>query len=383
MRAQAWALGWDLDVGLFAGLSEIPTTTSLVVEAMNIGSKSWTRQIRQILSAKDSLPDLVHLTELLGPPSARQVADLWRAGAAEAGAPRCDGVRARSSQAGALGDGAAEAGASACAGVGLVAPVAVSDEGVVEVDLAPDGPHALVVGGTGSGKSEFLSTLILSLARTYSPEDVRFVFIDFKGGAGLAHLDGLPHVEHCISDLDGPQVAWLLRALDGALQRRKRTMAELGARSWDEARALEGTSTQIVGPRLVVVVDEFQVLSETHPDLMDRLTKLAAQGRSLGFHLVLASQRPSGAVTPTLRSTLDLRVALRCTEERDSIEVLGSTAAAALPHSGRRRAAVARGRGSVACVGRCRFRRAGGGEPATPQPGAHDPARARPGRGRA
>lgn len=326
IRAQAWVLGVDLDVGLFSDLSEVPTATSLVVGAREVGSKSWSQQMRGVLAADSGLPTLVRLTDLLGAPDAELLAKSWRSGGAGAarapGHPNLAAHRAEKV--------VPVSGPMTSAG-DLIAPVGITEEGLMEVNLTADGPHALIVGGTGSGKSEFLSTLILSLAHSNTPDDLRFALIDFKGGAGLSHLSGLPHVEHCISDLDGPRVAWLLRALDGALQRRKRAMAEIGARSWDEGRDLHQTASHLVGPRLVVVVDEFQVLSEAHPDLMDRLTKLAAQGRSLGFHLVLASQRPSGAVTPTLRSTLDLRVALRCTEDRDSIEVLGDSAAAELP----------------------------------------------------
>lgn len=301
---QAHALGVNLNVGLFDTLSETPTSTTLVVPARMVGSTSWCRQMERALTPGDQLASLVTFSEVVGRPFPAMIHGDW--------------AKSRTQN-------------------DLVAAIGLGQEGKVDLNLEKEGPHALVVGGTGSGKSEFLSTMVLSLAATHSPGDLRFVFIDFKGGAGLDHLADLPHVEHSISDLDGTRVAWLLRALDKALDRRKRIMADLGARSWSEARGRGGDSRNPgatsgdVGPRLVVVVDEFQVLAEAHPDLMDRLTKLAAQGRSLGFHLILASQRPGGAITPALRSTLDLRVALRCTEKRDSIEVIGVGDAADLP----------------------------------------------------
>ena len=206
---------------------------------------------------------------------------------------------------------------------GVKVPVGRSTSGLVSADLTEVGPHALIVGGTGAGKSEFLTTFALSHALSYSPEQLRMILIDFKGGAGLEHLAGLPHVEHSLSDLEATQVPWLLRSLGAALRTRKRQMQAADVRTWAQ---WEGAP-----PRLLVVVDEFHVLAQTHPTLMEELVSVAAQGRSLGIHLVLATQRPSGSVNAQLRATLDYRVALRCSEPSDSTAALGIPDAAYLP----------------------------------------------------
>lgn len=120
--------------------------------------------------------------------------------------------------------------------------------------MAKVGPHALVVGGTGAGKSEFLTTFALSHALSYSPDALRMILIDFKGGAGLDHLSTLPHVEHSLSDLDATQIPWLLRSLGAVLRTRKRQMQGEGVRSWADWK---------VPSRLLVLVDEFHVLERT------------------------------------------------------------------------------------------------------------------------
>ncbi|WP_099332617.1 FtsK/SpoIIIE domain-containing protein [Actinomyces minihominis] len=259
-------------------VGEVPPESQLVVEAVPVGSVAWLRQVQEMRATAAKIPHLVGLEVVL--------------------------------------DGAAESGR------GRV-PLGRSLSGTFSVDLEEDGPHTLVVGGTGSGKSELLTTFVLSHALSLSPEELRMVLIDFKGGAGLHHLATLPHVEHSLSDLDATRVPWLLRSLGAVLQARKRILAAQGLRSWFELESAH--------PRLLVVVDEFHVLAQQHPELMDELVRVAAQGRSLGIHLVLATQRPSGSVTAQLRATLDLRIALRCGEEADSIAAIGSGKAAQLP----------------------------------------------------
>lgn len=271
-----------VDVMWSESITRVPVNAALVLAARPVGSASWSRQITSGLQPQAPLPPRCDL------------ADLLESDPADESGRAADGVA-----------------------------IGVCAHGPFHLNLATDGPHALVVGGTGSGKSEFVTTFVLAHALAYSPEELRIVLIDFKGGAGLSHLAWLPHVEHCLSDLDGAQVPWLLRTLSAVLHRRKLQLLESGSRSWDELTP--------PAPRLHVIVDEFHVLAQQHPDLMDELVTIASQGRSLGFHLVLATQRPSGAISAQMRATLDLRVALRCLESADSIAAIGTTRAAEIP----------------------------------------------------
>ena len=223
--------------------------------------------------------------------------------------------------------------ASRDAGAAWSVPVGVDAHGPVVVDLVEDGPHALVVGGTGSGKSEFLSTLVLAFALRNSPENLRFVFIDYKGGAGLEHLTSLPHVEHSLTDLDGAQTPWLLRALRALLNSRKTESRLHGFRSLDDWAAQYALDPDLPSPppRVVIVADEVRTLADQHPSLLEELVSVCRQGRSLGVHLIAATQRPGGAISSEMRSVIDLRVALRCAEVTDSMDAIGSAAAAHLP----------------------------------------------------
>ncbi len=203
----------------------------------------------------------------------------------------------------------------------------------VYLSLPADGPHALLAGATGSGKTVALQTWLWSLVTHAPPHSLRLVLIDYKGGAGLLPLADTPHAEVFTSDLDPGRTAWVLRRLGAVLQERKdllRTagLAEIG--QW-EARWVRGVQAEPPPPRILVVVDEFQVLHEEHPDLMGAFTRLAAQGRSLGLHLIFATQRPGQAVGADLRGTVDLRVALRFTEALDSQTMVGNAKAARLP----------------------------------------------------
>lgn len=210
---------------------------------------------------------------------------------------------------------------------GWDAPVGVAvDTGEpVFVDLLGDGPHAIMVGSTGSGKSVALRTWLVSLALRVPPQSLRMVLVDFKGGAGLAELASLPHVEHCLTDLEPSGTTWLLRRLHHVLQDRKALLQQSGFRDLSEWRGVGQP------PRLLVVIDEFQAFAEDNPDFLGSLSRLAAQGRSLGFHLVVSSQRPGRALGAELRDNLDLRISLRCTEAQTSREVRGDDQAANLP----------------------------------------------------
>ncbi|QJW36073.1 FtsK/SpoIIIE domain-containing protein [Cellulosimicrobium protaetiae] len=196
----------------------------------------------------------------------------------------------------------------------------------VPVDLVRDGPHVLVAGTTGAGKSELLQTLVVGLALGRSPDELSFALVDFKGGASFGACGGLPHVVGQVTDLDPGLAGRALAGLRAELHRRERVLATVGATDVDDLP--RGRL-----PRLVVVVDEFRALADDLPDLLPGLLRIAAQGRSLGVHLVLATQRPAGAVGADVRANITLRLALRVVDAADSRDVVESPLAALVPAS--------------------------------------------------
>ncbi|MFD2793276.1 FtsK/SpoIIIE domain-containing protein [Promicromonospora vindobonensis] len=208
---------------------------------------------------------------------------------------------------------------------GWAVPLGVGADGApVCLDLVRDGPHLLVAGTTGSGKSELLQTLVLGLALTRSPADLALVLVDFKGGASLGVCPRLPHVVGQVTDLEPGLAARALAGLRAELRRRERVLAAHAVP--DVALLPPGTL-----PRLVVVIDEFRALADDLPEFLPALLRVAAQGRSLGVHLVLATQRPGGAVGPDLRANVSARLALRVTDPLESRDVLDDPAAARIP----------------------------------------------------
>lgn len=219
-------------------------------------------------------------------------------------------------------------------GAGLSVRIGVGEEGPVDLDLVADGPHALVAGCTGSGKSEALLGWLAAIAHCYSPEQVRFILIDYKGGATFARLEALPHTQALLTDLDAGATTRALDGIASILQRREETLGMLGfpdLATWESAHESDPLSVTAPPPRLVVAIDEFRVLAQAHPDSMEVLLRLAAQGRSLGLHLIAATQRPSGAVSAQMRANMDIRLCLRCVSASDSTDILGDGRAASLP----------------------------------------------------
>lgn len=215
------------------------------------------------------------------------------------------------------------AGAGRPAGGGIL--VGHDGAGVVELDLQADGPHALIGGTTGSGKSEFLRTLALSWASTRSPHELQLLFVDFKGGATFAGLMGLPHAVGLITDLDPLIAERTLLGLRAELQRRERLLVEHGVRDAAEAPA--------VMSRLVVLVDEFAALIDAFPALHAPFADLSARGRSLGVHLVLGTQHPAAAVRDAVAANCAVRVAFRLSETAGAafVGATGRSLAAAPP----------------------------------------------------
>lgn len=222
---------------------------------------------------------------------------------------------------------------------GLAAPVGVTGDGVLVLDLVADGPHAVVAGTTGAGKSELLVTWVLGMAAGRTPDDVAFVLVDFKGGAAFAPLAGLPHVLGTLSDLDERLARRAIESLRAEVLRRERALAAAGARAIDDLP--RGALA-----RLVVVVDEFAALLAERADLHALFADLAARGRSLGIHLVLCTQRPAGVVRDAVLANVALRIVLRVADRGDSLGLLGDDAAARLPASPRGRAVVLDGSGT-------------------------------------
>ena len=233
----------------------------------------------------------------------------------------------------------------------LKAEVGVDEEGdLMYLDLHEKihGPHGLIAGMTGSGKSEFIITYILSMAINYSPDDVSFILIDYKGG-GLAFAfenkatgKTLPHLAGTITNLDKAEMDRTLVSIDSEIKRRQRIFNEardqLGESTIDiykyQRFFKEGRIKEPV-PHLFIICDEFAELKSQQPEFMDNLISVARIGRSLGVHLILATQKPSGVVDDQIWSNTKFRVCLKVQDEQDSREMLKRSEAASLKQTGR------------------------------------------------
>ena len=225
----------------------------------------------------------------------------------------------------------------------LRVPIGVGVDGSsVELDLkesAQDGmgPHGLLIGATGSGKSELLRTLVMALAATHSSETLNFVLVDFKGGATFASLDRLPHTAAVITNLADELVLVdrMVDAIDGELVRRQELLRKAGnyasLRDYEKARA--GGAALPPLPSLLVVCDEFSELLSAKPDFIDLFVQIGRLGRSLGVHLLLASQRLEEGRLRGLDTHLSYRIGLRTFSALESRAVLGVPDAYELPRS--------------------------------------------------
>ena len=209
---------------------------------------------------------------------------------------------------------------------GLAAAFGVSSAGLEVVRLDDENPHLLIAGTTGCGKSEVLRTIATALAHEFPPDRLEFVFIDFKGGAALAPLTGLPHVTTLLTDLGPDEVRRALAFLHSDIQRRERVLSSLGLN--DMAQLLRTASASPALRELVVVVDEARMLTDAFPDAGQQLAVIAAVGRSLGVHLVLATQRPQGALSADVRANITQALCLRVRSDQESMDVLGTAVAA-------------------------------------------------------
>lgn len=201
--------------------------------------------------------------------------------------------------------------------------IGVSELGAFHVNLAASGPHAIVAGTTGSGKSELLISWCMALAVQHSPKTLHFVFLDFKGGSTFNALEHLPHTVGNVCDLD---LAHAVRALNAIEQELIRREALVGAERVARFDQLAHPPAQ-----LVVVIDEFHALRDRLPDYMQRLNRLASLGRSLGMHLIVCTQNPMGQVHADMKANISLSICLRVTDQIQSNELIGTKDAALIP----------------------------------------------------
>lgn len=220
----------------------------------------------------------------------------------------------------------------------MAAPIGVAKSGMILLDLhdKAHGPHGLVAGTTGSGKSELLQTYILSMATLYHPYEVGFVIIDFKGGGMANQFKDLPHMMGRITNIDGKEINRSLRSIKAELNKRQRLFAEAGVNHIDNyiIKVRKG-EVKIPLPHLILIVDEFAELKAEQPDFMKELISAARIGRSLGVHLILATQKPSGQVDEQIWSNSRFKLCLKVQSPQDSNEVLKSPLAAEIKEPGR------------------------------------------------
>ena len=202
-------------------------------------------------------------------------------------------------------------------------PIGTTAEGIATLDIAAQGPHALVAGTTGSGKSVLLQNWCLALAVRNPPDTLHFVFLDFKGGSAFNQLQGLPHSAGIVDDLDIRHAARAIVGLERELKRRERLVAEAGVSSIDRLGNAQ--------PSIIIVIDEFHVLRQQLPDAIERFIRIASLGRSLGMHLIACTQHPLGQVHAEMKSNMALNLCLRVRDGMQSAELIGSSAAAGIP----------------------------------------------------
>ncbi len=271
-----------------------PVGASHAVAADIARSMAWLSDPDSLAPGGD-LPDKVLLPELLDGIEPEDMARRWQAGGSD---PRPAG------------------------------PIGVSELGAVLVDFIDDGPHALLAGTTGAGKSEFLRSLVAGMAARVSADHLNFVLVDYKGGGAFDVCGDLPHTVAVVTDLDGHLAARALRSMQAELRYREVMFREADAHDMPAYRAA-GHSM----PRLVVIVDEFATLAAELPEFLDALVDIAQRGRSLGIHLLLATQRPAGVLDAKIRANTNLRVSLRVQDDNDSLDVIGIADAARLGRS--------------------------------------------------
>ncbi|MHB8436387.1 MAG: FtsK/SpoIIIE domain-containing protein, partial [Acidimicrobiales bacterium] len=244
----------------------------------------------------------------------------------------------------------------------LRAVLGQSDTDTFYVDLRTHGPHALVGGTTGAGKSELLQAWILGMAAAHSPDRVTFLLVDYKGGSAFGECSSLPHTVGMVTDLSVHLARRALTSLVAELRYRERILSQRRAKDLID---LERAGDPDAPPSLVIVIDEFAALVQELPEFVEGVVNVAQRGRSLGLHLILATQRPTGVIKDNLRANTNLRIALRMADEADSSDVLGTSIAATFDPELPGRAAAKLGPGRLAMF---QTAYAGGWTSSTPPP---------------
>ncbi|MEU5596986.1 FtsK/SpoIIIE domain-containing protein [Streptomyces sp. NPDC020298] len=256
-------------------------------------------------------------------------------------------------------------------GQSTLAVIGESYDGSFGIDMRRDGPHGLIAGTTGSGKSELLQTIVASLAVANTPENMTFVLVDYKGGSAFKDCVKLPHTVGMVTDLDAHLVERALESLGAELKRREHILAAADAKDIEDYQDLvRRNPSHAPVPRLLIVIDEFASMVRDLPDFVTGLVNIAQRGRSLGIHLLLATQRPSGVVSPEIRANTNLRIALRVTDGGESSDVIDSPEAGHISKSTPGRAYVRLGHASLVPFqsGRVGGRRPGAADPAALAP---------------
>ncbi|BDZ41253.1 cell division protein FtsK [Paraoerskovia sediminicola] len=300
----------DGDGAVTAGLVRLGLTVDLDPEVVDAAAaNAYGRRMAPVLDAgalkedETDLPRSISTVSLLGHDlveSADAVLDRWR-------------------QNGSVYDRSGAAGKARKRAGTLRATVGSAGVDPMHLDLRSQGPHALVGGTTGAGKSEFLQSWVLGMAAEYSPDRVTFLFVDYKGGSAFADCVQLPHCVGLVTDLSPHLVTRALTSLRAELHHREHLFNRRKAKDLLE---MEKRGDPETPPALVIVVDEFAALVGDVPEFVDGMIDVAQRGRSLGIHLILATQRPAGVIKDNLRANTPLRVALRMADESDSSDVV-------------------------------------------------------------
>ncbi len=221
----------------------------------------------------------------------------------------------------------------------MAAPLGVKSKNqIISLDLheKAHGPHGLVAGTTGSGKSELLQSYVLSMALRFHPYEVGFVIIDFKGGGMVNQFRDLPHLVGAITNIDGREIDRSLLSIRAELKKRQELFAQYNVNHIDSyIRLFRKGETPVPLPHLILIVDEFAELKMDQPEFMKELISTARIGRSLGVHLILATQKPSGVVDPQIWSNSRFKLCLKVQSKEDSNEVLKTPLAAEIQEPGR------------------------------------------------
>jgi len=212
-------------------------------------------------------------------------------------------------------------------GYSLPAPIGMTDSGPISLDLVAHGPHGLIGGTSGAGKSELVQSLVVNLAAFNSPDRINFLFVDYKGGALSEMFKDIPHTVGAVTNLDQLLALRALTSLTAELDRRM----ELFKGRAPDIKDMIAKFPDEAPPSLVIVVDEFAALVRELPEFVDGIVSIAERGRSLGIHLIMSTQRPSGAINENIQQNTNLRIALRMLDSGESNNVIGAPDAAMIP----------------------------------------------------